>query len=70
MFDSIAGAVRFSTQGSGIAASLDLGYTYGLAEVFTRGASGAPADSGVYLHIWRRGPDHRWKLALVVENPL
>ena len=68
--DTVARAPRFSTQGSGLSTSLDLGYTYGVALWLRRGDSAAPADSGVYLHVWRRGADKRWRLALAVENPL
>jgi ketosteroid isomerase-like protein len=68
--DTIARAPRFSTRGSGLSASLDLGYTYGMSLWSRRGGAAAHADSGVYLHVWRRGADQRWKLALAVENPL
>ncbi len=63
------GRYTFATQGSGIAASRDLGYTYGLAPRFEAGATTA-ADTSVYLHVWRRGAGGAWKLALAVMNPL
>jgi ketosteroid isomerase-like protein len=67
--DTLAGSFRFLTRGAGLAKSDDLGYTYGVAERIPR-KDAAPADSSVYLHVWRRGPDRHWKLALAVWNPL
>lgn len=68
----IRGTVRFLAGGAGLAASRDLGYTYGIAQRFEPGvAPGAfAADSSIYLHVWRRGGDRAWKLALAVLNPL
>jgi ketosteroid isomerase-like protein len=63
------GVFEFHPQGSGLAASRDLGYTYGLAPRFEAGASSA-ADSSVYLHVWRRDASGPWRLALAVMNPL
>jgi ketosteroid isomerase-like protein len=66
---AIEGSFNFLTRGSDLAGSDDLGYTYGIAQHRLEHAS-AIADSSTYLHVWRRGPDHRWKLALAVWNPL
>jgi ketosteroid isomerase-like protein len=63
------GVFEFLPSGSGLAASRDLGYTYGLASRFEPGTSTA-ADSSVYLHVWRRGASGTWRLALAVMNPL
>ncbi|MEK7329581.1 MAG: DUF4440 domain-containing protein [Candidatus Eisenbacteria bacterium] len=68
-FDSLAGFFEFKAEGSGIASSGDLGYTYGLAERFVS-AKAAPADTSVYLHVWRQEDGRTWKLALAVINPL
>jgi ketosteroid isomerase-like protein len=68
--DTLEGSLRFVPQGGGLAASRDLGYSFGLAERFATAASKTPADSSVYLHIWRRAPNGKWKLALAVWNPL
>lgn len=46
----------------------DLGYAYGILERRPAAAGAAP-DSSVFLHIWRREPDGRWRIALTVENP-
>lgn len=67
--DSVAGFFDFKPEGSGIASSGDLGYTYGLAERFIS-ASAAAADTSVYLHVWRQEDGRTWKLALAVLNPL
>ncbi len=65
----LRGRFAFVPQGSGIAASRDLGYTYGIAPRFEPGASTA-ADSAVYMHVWRRGANGAWRIALAVLNPL
>jgi ketosteroid isomerase-like protein len=67
--DSVAGFFDYKTEGSGIASSGDLGYTYGLAERFVS-ANAAAADTSVYLHVWRQDDGRTWKLALAVLNPL
>ena len=46
----------------------DLGYTYGILERRPGGAAAA-SDSSVFLHVWRRGSDGRWRIALTVEDP-
>ena len=65
----VPGIFRFLSEGSGLAASGDLGYTYGIAQRFESGATVA-ADSSVYLHVWRGSADQKWKLAIEVLNPL
>ena len=57
----------FSTRpaGSGIAASRDLGYTYGSYE-----SGAAPAqESGYYVRMWKRDAVGAWKLAVEIERP-
>ena len=68
-FDSLGGFYEFRTEGSAIAKSGDLGYSYGVAEHFLSPTS-APADTGVYLHVWRLEGARSWRLALAVINPL
>jgi ketosteroid isomerase-like protein len=65
--DTLKGGMTWRTQGSGLSASGDLGYTYGVGEL--RVYSKAPADSSVYLHVWRKAPQG-WRLSLAVENPI
>ncbi len=69
LLDSLVGFLAYHAQGSGIASSGDLGYTYGWAERFVS-ANAAPADSNVYLHVWRQEKGRTWILALAVLNPL
>lgn len=68
-FDSLGGFFEFKTEGSEVASSGDLGYTYGVAERFVS-AKAASADTSVYLHVWRQEDGRTWKLALTVLNPL
>jgi ketosteroid isomerase-like protein len=49
-----------------IAASGDLGYTYGS---WVTGAEAAP-DSAWYVHVWHRGPAATWRLALQLVMPV
>lgn len=66
--DTLEGFLEYREQGKGVASSGDLGYTYGLAARFPPGRE-APADTSVYLHVWRQ-EGRVWKLALAVLNPL
>jgi ketosteroid isomerase-like protein len=68
-FDTLGGFYEYRTEGSGIARSGDLGFSYGLAEHFLS-AKAAPADTGVFLHVWRQEGGRFWRLALAVINPL
>jgi ketosteroid isomerase-like protein len=67
-FARAPGVFNFLPQGAGIAASRDLGYTYGIAQHSEPGA--AAADSSVYLHVWRAESKGGWKIAMSVMNPL
>ena len=68
-YDSLGGFFEFITEGSQIARSGDLGYTYGIAPHF-RSANAAPADTSVFLHVWRLETGRSWRLALAVINPM
>lgn len=68
-FDSLGGFYEYRTEGSVIARSGDLGYSYGVAERFLS-ATGAPADTSVFLHVWRQEGGRFWRLVLAVINPL
>ena len=68
MLLSIPGVTLWSPQAQKVARSQDLGCTYGILE--RRRLGGAAPDSCVYLHVWRREADGRWKVALALENPL
>ena len=68
MLRAVPGVTLWNPQAQRIARSEDLGCTYGIVE--RRRLGGAPPDSAVYLHIWRRDGAGRWKVALALENPL
>jgi len=69
VLDTMPGFIDYRPEGRRIAASGDLGCTWGQALHEAPGGS-APADTNVYLHVWRKNADHQWKLALEVLNPL
>jgi ketosteroid isomerase-like protein len=55
--------------GAGIAASGDLGYTYGTYEFRSKDKDGKPVvDHGKYTTIWKRQKDGSWKVALDMGN--
>lgn len=68
-FDSLGGFYEFKTEGVTLAKSDDLGFTYGLAEHHLA-PNAAPADTGVFLNVWRLEGSRNWRLALSVINPL
>jgi ketosteroid isomerase-like protein len=68
MMRTVQGTTAWNPDGQRIASSDDLGCTWGILE--RRAAVSAEPDSSVYLHVWRRGGDGRWKVALALENPL
>ncbi len=52
-----------------LAASGDLGYTFGTWEATGADAEGKPAvHTGKYLTVWRRQPDGAWKVAADIGN--
>jgi ketosteroid isomerase-like protein len=55
--------------GAGIAASGDLGYTYGTYKFATKDKDGKPVvDHGKYTTIWKKQKDGSWKVALDMGN--
>lgn len=58
---------RFELIDGKIASSGDLAFTYGKYET-TNDPKGA--DSGYYVHVWRRDARSRWRLVADVQNPL
>ena len=69
LMGKMPGYFNYRPEGQRVASSHDLGCTWGQAEQRPPGGT-TPADSCVYLHVWRRGADKQWKLALEVLNPL
>jgi ketosteroid isomerase-like protein len=55
--------------GAGVAASGDLGYTYGDGEARFDPSTNKPAQRLHYARFWKRHRDGRWKVALEVVNP-
>jgi ketosteroid isomerase-like protein len=55
--------------GADIAASGDLGYTYGTYEFTSKGKDGKPVvDHGKYTSIWKKQQDGSWKVVLDMGN--
>jgi len=55
--------------GADVAASGDLGYTYGNYEFHTKDESGKPVvDHGHYTSVWKRQQDGSWKIVLDMGN--
>ncbi len=58
----------FSTSGSDVASSIDLGYSYGVGEII--GGDDTQGDRFfAYLHVWQK-TGGGWRLALDLRNPL
>ena len=47
----------------GVSRSGDVGYTYGEMEC-------APTRRAMYVHIWKKAADQRWKLVLAITSAL
>jgi ketosteroid isomerase-like protein len=62
------GRLTWEPAGGGVAASGDLGYTYGTAELAPTSGNGAPARSA-YQRMWERAPGGGWKVVVDVMNP-
>lgn len=58
--------VQWTPAGTGIAASDDLGYTYGRYE---RWNGGADESSGYYVHVWQRDETGAWRITVDVWLP-
>jgi ketosteroid isomerase-like protein len=58
--------VQWTPSGAGMAASDDLGYTYGRYE---RKHDGAVEAAGYYVHVWQRDEKGAWRIAVDVWLP-
>ena len=54
----------------GVAASGELGYSYGRYEIKHQEAAGERSEKGYFTHIWKRDANGEWKLVADVTNPL
>lgn len=59
-------ALRWQNTSGGVSSSGDLGYTYGRYEM----KSGAEAENGNYLRIWRKQANGKWRIVLDLLNPI
>lgn len=65
--DARLGAVEWAEARAGVAASGDLGYTYGS---MTAKGAGAKPEQSVFLRIWRREAGAPWRLVLDITTPV
>lgn len=65
-----AGAsISWEPQNGAVAASGELGWTWGRYVLLVPGDDGAPAAShGKYMNIWNRQPDGSWKVTIDMGN--
>jgi ketosteroid isomerase-like protein len=67
--DSPDNHLTWAPVGAGMAASGDLGYTYGTYEFSSKDKDGQPlVDKGKYATIWKKQKDGSWKVALDMGN--
>ena len=67
--DSPDNHLTWAPVGAGMAASGDLGYTYGTYEFSSKDKDGKPlVDKGKYATIWKKQKDGSWKVALDMGN--
>ena len=58
-------SLRWKPVAADVAASGDLGYTYGTYESTSPGADGKPVvRTGMYVTIWKKQPDGSWKVVV------
>ncbi len=56
--------MTWEPHGADIAASADMGYTYGIYKVVTADTT----LNGTYLNVWKRQPDGKWKFVIDSGN--
>lgn len=64
-----AGSLSWEPQAAGVAASADLGYTWGAYQQ-PAGGPEEEGDKGHYVRLWRREPDGVWRVAVDLLTPL
>lgn len=65
-FAARPGTLSWQNTSGGVSSTGDLGYTYGTYEL----KSGAEAESGNYLRIWRKQANGKWRVVLDLLNPI
>lgn len=63
----LTSADRFEFIGGKVSLSNDLAFTYGR---YLAAVGGAGAETGYYVHVWRRDATGKWRLVADVQNPL
>ena len=63
-----ANVLTWTPEKAEVAASLDLGWTWGEWQMLESAASRKPLAQGKYLDVWKRGADGAWKLAVDIGN--
>lgn len=66
--EASSGKLVWQAAKADVARSVDLGYSYGTYE--WKSDDGKQEESGNYVHIWKRGPDGKWRLVMEVLNPI
>lgn len=64
--DDTAYTMIWQPKGGNIAASGELGYTFGVYSILPK--NNDPAMHGTYVNIWKKQPDGKWKLVLDSGN--
>ncbi len=62
-------SVSWTPSRADVAASADIGYTYGSYES-KDSSTGKIVESGYYVHVWKKTQGGEWKLVLDTTNPL
>ena len=63
-----ANLLTWTPEKAEVAASLDLGWTWGEWQMLESAASRKVLAQGKYLDVWKRGADGAWKLAVDMGN--
>jgi ketosteroid isomerase-like protein len=62
-------SLHWDPEGADVAASGDLGYTWGAYELVQRDPAGVPIlTNGKYLTSWKRHDDGSWNVAVIIAN--
>jgi ketosteroid isomerase-like protein len=64
------GALSWRPAKADVSLSGDLAYAYGAYESKEKTTGSKPSEQGNYVRIWKRQPDHQWKIVVDVMNPV